>query len=65
MGRARTGTGGEPLACRRCRTYWLANREALARACAQVGLEHGKSAGALLVDYLQGYHQAGHREDRL
>lgn len=30
-------------------------------ACASVGIEHGKSTRQMLREYLQGYHDRGHR----
>lgn len=67
MGRgvARGPVTADPLACRACRDYWLANQDALRRVCAALAAEHGQRPGALLRDYLVGYHQAGHRTDRL
>lgn len=35
----------------------------LMEAVASVSIEHGKSAGQLLREYLTAYHDRGHRED--
>ena len=49
-------------ACPRCRAYYEANHDALISACATVGIEHNQGKGAMLLMYMEGYHNDGHRE---
>jgi len=50
------------LACPACRAYCVTNQDALVAACASVGIEEGKTTGAMLRLYMEGYHNDGHRE---
>jgi len=49
-------------ACSECRAFYVSNRDALMYACASVGIVEGKSTGAMLRLYMEGYHNDGHRE---
>ena len=44
-------------ACDQCTNYVTANWYALRGACASVGIEHGRSTDAMLVDYVARYHE--------
>lgn len=50
----------DPDECGDCFEHRLTT-PGLAEACASVGIEHGKSAGAMLRDYLVQYHERGHQ----
>jgi len=49
------------MECGGCMEY-LRSQPHLAGACASVGIEHGRSTGQMLRDYLTGFHERGHRE---
>lgn len=49
-------------ACPDCRAFYVNDHDALISACASVGIEEGKSTGAMLRLYMEGYHNDGHRE---
>jgi hypothetical protein len=66
-GKARCSGSGEPprpfdpQECGDCQMYRF-SQPGLVEACASVGIEHGKSAGQMLRDYLTAYHENGHEE---
>lgn len=43
-----------------CATCMDAMTPALVEACASVGIEHGKSTGQMMVEYLNTYHARRH-----
>ncbi len=51
----------DPNECGACLEYRFAT-PMLAEACAAVGIERGRDAGAMLRDYLAQFHERGHQE---
>lgn len=51
----------EKVKCGKCLQYAY-SQPFLLEACASVGIEHGKSSGQMIVDYLDYYHKSRHRE---
>lgn len=51
-------TARDVLACKECRAEM--RRPGLLHACASVGIEHGKTGRRVLLEYLAGFHRAGH-----
>jgi hypothetical protein len=51
----------DPNECGGCLEH-LARQPFLVEACASVGIEYGKSTGAMLLDYFTRFHERGHQE---
>ena len=49
------------MECGGCMGY-LNSQPHMAGACASVGIERGKSTGQMLREYLEAFHERGHRE---
>lgn len=52
----------DPGECGGCLMHRFAT-PGLTEACASVGIEHGKSAGQMLRDYLTAFHENGHERE--